>query len=747
MPRNVQVTPGNGELTVTWDPPADLGNPGSDVIQYLVQIRPTGGWDCDDPDTGRPYTGDEDDLPFWVEAYCTYDGDASPAGFYSPEGGWHTRHFNRAGPEDHDPYSFTFGSLENGVEHEVRVRAEGQGDEAVTPGPGVVAQPPLFGPWSDEVRATPSATGPAPAAERLPGVPRNLLLLPGDQLLTALWEAPSDQGSPALDGYVVRWREVTTPESDWTEFVTESADTELDELVNDQEYQVQVAAYHNTAVDAPAGVRVVTILDAGEVPAPPAGEQPLAECPTDSQPTADCYVVLQAGNIGPYTGVAAASPRALAQEDIVADDPGMPRNLRLTPGVGQITARWDAPSEPDPGHAGYALQYRAEGAARWLDGARIVYGDTDNDPDTPDFEETQENRSAVITGLEGRAYQVRVASLIAEGAGHVAGSFTAPRTVEAVAPRPPGPPRNLAAVTRISPNDGSRRIEVSWDPPTDTGNPAGITGYAVQYRKADAAAWTGWKRPGGESPTGTKATIAGVGPGAYAVRVAAIGALGNTGEYATAGEAQRRPTKVLNLTLTPGDGRIKAEWDAPQDPGSPPIGGYHVSYREDHSPTWQSAAQSGTSRIITGLSNGQLYPRAGVGVQRRGRGQRRAAGGSLGFGGRSGGGPAAGAGAARPGPGARARHAAEPGPDPRRRHADRDVGCPRRPGQPGVDPLRGGGPAQGRGLRSLAGPERERYFRGHRGVGERRDLHRTAVGGQRRGPLGDGRSPCRAQGA
>ena len=433
-------------------------------------------------------------------------------------------------------------------------------------------------------------------------------MVPRDQLLTALWEAPSDQGSPELDGYVVRWREVTTPESDWTEYVTESADTELDELVNDQEYQVQVAAYHNTAVDAPAGVRVLTVLDAGEVPpAPPAGEQPLAECPTDSQPTADCYVVVQAGNIGPYTGVATATPRALAQEDIAADDPGMPRNLRLTPGVGQITARWDAPSEPDPNHGGYALQYRAEGASRWLDGPRIVYGDTDNDPTTPDIEETRENRSAVITGLEGRAYQVRVASLIAEGAGHVAGGFTAPRTVEAVAPRPPGPPRNLAAVTRISPNDGSRRIEVSWDPPADTGNPAGITGYAVQYRQADAAAWTGWKRPGGESPTGTKATISGVGSGAYSVRVAAIGALGNTGEYAVAAEAQRRPTKVLNLTLTPGDGRIKAEWDAPQDPGSPPIGGYHVSYREDHSPTWQSAGQSGTSKIITGLTNGQLY--------------------------------------------------------------------------------------------------------------------------------------------
>ena len=414
-PRNVAVTPGDGTLTVTWYPPADLGNPGRDVIQYVLQIRPTGGWDCNDPDTRQPYTGDEDDLPTWVQIYCMYDGDASPAGYYSPEGGWTTRDFNRATPQPDPfaglPYSLTFRFLENGVAYQVRVAAQGLGEETVLPGPGVMPADPLLGPWSDEVEATPGT--PAGAAERLPGAPTNLALIPGDGLLAAVWDPPNDVGNPPLDGYIVQWRPVTTPETPWEGELAESAYTELDDLANGTDYEVRVAAYHNTALVPPDGVRVLYVLSAADVVAEPGQPDPPA-CPTDSVLTADCYVVIQAGNIGPYTAVATAAPGALAQEDIVADDPAMPRNLRLVPGVGQITAHWDAPSEPDPGHAGYAVQYRPAGTSRWLDGPRII--------DTA-------ARSAVIAGLDGRAYQVRVASLIAHGAGHVSGSFTAPRTV------------------------------------------------------------------------------------------------------------------------------------------------------------------------------------------------------------------------------------------------------------------------------------------------------------------------------
>ena len=106
---------------------------------------------------------------------------------------------------------------------------------------------------------------------------------------------------------MVQWRQVTDPASDWTSFVTLGADGndyELnaeDGIANDVEYQVRVAAFHKLPVTPTEDVRVVPVLAASDVPAPEAGQDPLPECPSDNQPTADCYVVVPAESIGPYT--------------------------------------------------------------------------------------------------------------------------------------------------------------------------------------------------------------------------------------------------------------------------------------------------------------------------------------------------------------------------------------------------------------------------------------------------------------
>ena len=740
VPRNVTVLAGSESLEVGWDPPLDLGNSDRGIITYVVRFKPTAGWDCNDPNTSQPYTGDEPGLPLWVQAYCTYDGNASPAGYYPPAADadgnrWAAISHNPSSPVSVFPSStgrthgINIPFLTDGQEYQVQVAAR-LGRDA----DNNVVQ----GEWSEVEKATPTA--------RKPGAPRNLLLTPGDGSLAAAWDEPQDPGSPRLDGYVVRYRQVTDPvsgwtrllttdantdlvgltnhqeyevavaafhreavtaaagvavtyvlsapvsglpcptdseaaadcyvvidtdhigpytetvtatpdaehlpgaprnlrlfpsdgrlavlwdppellgnpeldgyvvqhrqagETEWTGFITDATDTELDELVNDQEYQVRVAAYHRTAVDAPAGVRVAYVLAVADVPAPEAGQPPVQPCPTDgTEPTADCYVVIDSEHIGPYA-TETGTPQALVQVEIAEEDPAMPRNLRLVPGVGQITAQWDAPTEPDDGHAGYAVQYRAVGDATWIDATRIIYGDTDDDPNTPDIEETQENRRAVITGLEGRSYQVRVASLLIEGAGHVTGTYTAPVTAEATGVRTPGRPRNLTAAIGTSPNDGSRHIDVFWNAPTETGNPAGISGYSVQYRRAGASGWTDWT----SSPRRTSSRFwAEIGIGSaddYEVRVAAVGVLGHIGSYATAGQAHRPPTGVLNLTLTPGDGQIEAVWDPPADAGNPPFEGYYVSYRvypdDGSATTWQSSQQSGTTKTFTGLANDQPY--------------------------------------------------------------------------------------------------------------------------------------------
>ena len=607
-PRNILVRPAPGGLVVTWDRPLDPGNPPFE--DYVVEVKPTDGWDCNNPATGQPWTGAEEDFPLWVAVHCVnhyervVNGETLPAGFYPPESGWAQTHINLSGSQSIGPYdgpnTYSMRFLTDGVEYQVRMRAEGVNVEdpdnageyialasdwspvmtgtpgprppgvpqnlSVTPGdqsmaatwaapedPGdpalegyvfqwrqAGATPPAA--WESAVTLTAAydvamltngteyearvagfhhhamwtapagvtvtyvlaapATGTAcpadtaetgptadcyvviasesigdyteaatatPGAERTPGVPQNLQLLPGDQSIVALWEAPQDTGNPALDGYVVQWRQVTDPASDWTSFVTLGADGndyELnaeDGIANDVEYQVRVAAFHKLPVTPTEDVRVVPVLAASDVPAPEAGQDPLPECPSDNQPTADCYVVVPAESIGPYTAIETAAPSPLPTIlTVVAGD--APLNPGLTPGVGRITVTWDAPAEEnrDPAHSGYIVQYRNLGATEWTDGPRIIYTADNPEPQNTD-------RSAVITGLAEGVYEVRVGTLLHDGA--VLGSFTQPQRATV---RVPGSPRNLVLVP------GPGQLTAQWDAPEDRAE--NHAGYVVQYR-------------------------------------------------------------------------------------------------------------------------------------------------------------------------------------------------------------------------------------------------------------------------
>ena len=697
-PQELSVAPGDASITATWAAPEDSGDP--ELDGYIFQWRETGA---------------------------------------SPPAAWQSAVL-LAGLE------YSPSELMNGQEYEAQVAAFH--DTVVTAPAGVTVTYVLAAPASGT--ACPTDTDPTadcyvviadesignfagpltatPGAERPPGVPQNLRVAPGDGSITALWDAPQDTGNPVLDGYVFQWRPVTTPESDWQSFVTRSTegDYELDAedgIVNDQEYEVRVAAFHKTVL-SDATVQVEYVLDAADVPAPEPGEQALPACPTDgSQPTADCYVVVPPANIGPYTDIAKATPSALPTiQAVVAEDapdnlgltpgvgqitvtwdapaeddrdpahsgyvvqyravgntqwtdgpriiytttdpeptdtdtrsatitglaegtyevrvgtllqggavlgsftqpqraivrvPGSPRNVVLVPGPGQLTAQWDAPEDRAVNHAGYVVQYRAVGSTQWIEGPRIVYGDADDDPNTPDVDETPESRSVTITLAEG-AYEVRVGTLLSSATldsqgrtivGQVPGVFTAPVTAEAKAQRTPGPPLGLGAVIEVSPNDGSRSIYVYWNAPADQGNPP-LTGYSVQYRRVGDAGWTDWTRAPSETASGFRVWITGIGShNDWEVRVAAVGPVWETGAWANSGKAPRPPGAVASLTLTPGDGQITAEWEAPEDPGNPPFSEYSVFIRRADAALniWQRVGETGTSRTLTGLTNGQEY--------------------------------------------------------------------------------------------------------------------------------------------
>ena len=159
-----------------------------------------------------------------------------------------------------------------------------------------------------------------------------------------------------------------------------------------------------------------------------AGHGPPAGVPGPThEPTADCYLVF------PRDRGRSRAHRPLHRRRDGhargADHPGRQRRCRRfrAPQPGTDPRRGpdhrgvgrprDTPEEA-PDHAGYIVQYRALGSTTWIDFRLIVY--------TTDNPETDETRSAVITGLGEGTYEVRVGTLLTEGTGHVLGGFTAP---------------------------------------------------------------------------------------------------------------------------------------------------------------------------------------------------------------------------------------------------------------------------------------------------------------------------------
>ena len=177
-------------------------------------------------------------------------------------------------------------------------------------------------------------------------------------------------------------------------------------------------------------------------------------------------------------------------------------------------------------------------------------------------------------------------------------------------PPPPGPvPRNLT----LTPGDG--KIDVSWDAPADRGDPP-LTGYWMHWREVGQPDRVLWFGDAGDT---LRRTISGLTNGTtYQVWVIA----GNDqwrGPQAgpvsrprrrnrtEPPEADRPPTAPRNLTLTPGDGKIDASWDAPADLGKPGIDRYFVEFRRVGG-RWLSEGEFfGTSATIDYLVNGVEY--------------------------------------------------------------------------------------------------------------------------------------------
>ena len=237
------------------------------------------------------------------------------------------------------------------------------------------------------------------------------------------------------------------------------------------------------------------------------------------------------------------------------------------------------------------MQYREQGAADWVD-----------------WTHTGTGTDAEITGLtNGQEYQVRVAAVNDQGTG----PYTPPEKDTPFAREDlPGPPRNLV----LTPGDG--KIDVSWDAPSDRGNPP-LKGYWMHWRKPGQPDRVLWYDDTGDT---VRRTITGLTNGqAYEVWVRAgndhgggpqAGPMRATPEKsAEPPEPDRPPTAPRNLTLTPGDEQIEVSWDPPADMGKPEMrDAYFVEFRRAGRGRWQSAGEyRGTSATIDYLENGVEY--------------------------------------------------------------------------------------------------------------------------------------------
>ena len=227
---------------------------------------------------------------------------------------------------------------------------------------------------------------------------------------------------------------------------------------------------------------------------------------------------------------------------------------------------------------------------------------------------TETHHSHPATCSNGQSYTVRVWAVNAVGRSEMVEAKAAPNPPEPVeGERVPGAPRDLT----LTPGDG--HLAVSWTVPKDRGYPA-LSEYLVQHRAegvrelAGAAAVRQHPAAGGTWRTGSSTTW----------RVWAVNTQGQKrrerhqrrprrSSRRTRRNEKRAPGAPRNLTLTPGDGAITANWLPPEDLGNPELTHYRAEIRANDTPAsnpWVGEKVSGTTTTMVfdwALENGWPY--------------------------------------------------------------------------------------------------------------------------------------------
>ncbi len=563
------LVPGNGQLAVSWNAPADDG--GSPIRFYHVYVHTADGlWKryfLGSPITSTLITGLTNGQSYWVVVRAgNVKGDWGPPArsdsatplatlaavwitpsvptelsavaedgavalswtasaqgsgsigydlqYRSGDGSWTFVPSGRISGTSH-----TISGLTNGMEYEFQVRASNLYPSGIW----------FMSAWTASVTAMPEAASPGgvPAAPAAPLAPT---LIPGNAQLSVEWARP-DANFDTITGYDVRYKR--SSDSAWSDHSHTGAgrNTVIDGLTNGQSYEVQVLAKNSV------------------------------------------------GSSG-WSASARAAPGA----------PGAPDGFVIDEsGDGFVILTWDDPS--DASITGYQYQKRSTGdwGASWT---RI-----------PGSSAT--TTELTVTGLANFViYYFRIRAVNAVGPGPV--SRTIPRDAVGILPAPTG----------LTATPGNQGVELNWSMPSGAWVDY-IASYEYQMKEATASVWGAWTESsnivGGVGGLSTMHIVTGLTNGVtydFKVRARSLSVSAPPGLESIPASATLPAVTVPGApdapTLTPGDRRLEVSWSVPADDGGWAVTGYNVRWRPAAGGAWKLDGTAAT-RMALDLLNGRRY--------------------------------------------------------------------------------------------------------------------------------------------
>ena len=583
-PTGVAAAAGNGQLTVTWSPPADPGS--SAVTSYTATVADSTSPGTDGDGNQCTYTvptdgSTETDTCVITELVATdsytvtvvatnASGDGTPSdasSAVSPGMAPDAPTAVVAQPGDSQAavsWTAPGNAAASGVTGYVVAADDGisvcaaDGTQTsctvtgLTNGTGYTFTVTAHNAYGSGPASGPSAST-TPAT--VPGAPTGVSSTSGDGTATVSWGAPADDGGSQITGYVAMAsdgvRTCSTPDGSTTS-------CQITGLTDGTAYTFSVVAT-NAQGSGAAGTDWVGTTPAAAPGAPTAvtgtpedgqalvawaaptsdGGSPITsytvassdEINTCSTSSTSCVVTgLADGSSFTFTVTAAnavgTGPSSTPSAPVTpVGAPGAPTGVSATTADSQATVSWTAPA--------------AIGGTS-ITGYTVTASDGFSTCSTADGTTT----SCTILGLtDGTAYTFSVTAT------NAAGTSAASASSSSVTPvAPPGPPTGLS----VTPHN--QRVDVSWSAPTSSGG-SPITGYTVLASDGVSTCTT----------ASTECTVDDLTDGtAYTFTVVAINAVG-PGPASTASTSviptETVPGSPTDLVATPGNGQVAAQLD------------------------------------------------------------------------------------------------------------------------------------------------------------------------------------------